>query len=51
MRWTLKDVLKQCKVSLKKNLSKRDKWVKEWPGQVRVMQKFYFVFVNEGLVQ
>ena len=36
MRWTLKDVLKQCKVALKKSLSKRDKWVKEWPGQMLI---------------
>ena len=35
MRWTLKEVLKQCKIALKKMLSKRDKWIKEWPGQVR----------------
>ncbi|XP_077988088.1 dynein axonemal heavy chain 2-like [Glandiceps talaboti] len=36
MRWTLKDILKACRVSLKKNLSKRDKWVKEWPGQMLI---------------
>ena len=35
MRWTLKDVLKNCRLGLKKNLSKRDKWIKEWPGQVK----------------
>lgn len=34
MRWTLKEVLKACRVALKKNLSKRDKWIKEWCGQV-----------------
>jgi dynein heavy chain len=34
MRATLKDKLKECKTSLKKNLTKRDKWIKEWPGQV-----------------
>lgn len=34
MRSTLKDLLKNCKISLKKNLTKRDKWLKEWPGQV-----------------
>lgn len=35
MRWMLKEVLKNCRVALKKNLSKRDKWVKDWCGQVR----------------
>ena len=34
MRSTLKDLLRQCKASLKKHLNKRDKWLKEWPGQV-----------------
>lgn len=34
MRSTLRDLLRQCKTALKKNLSKRDKWLKEWPGQV-----------------
>lgn len=34
MRWTLKEVLKNCRLSLKKNLSKRDKWIKDWCGQV-----------------
>ncbi|XP_030837708.1 dynein heavy chain 2, axonemal [Strongylocentrotus purpuratus] len=36
MRWTLKDILKQCKIALKKSLSKRDKWAKEWPGQMLI---------------
>ncbi|XP_033636218.1 dynein heavy chain 2, axonemal-like isoform X2 [Asterias rubens] len=36
MRWTLKDILKQCKVALKKSLSKRDKWAKDWPGQMLI---------------
>ncbi|XP_071951094.1 dynein axonemal heavy chain 2-like isoform X2 [Antedon mediterranea] len=40
MRWTLKDILKQCKISLKnlasKKNSKRDKWIKEWPGQMTI---------------
>lgn len=35
MRSTLRDLLRNCKTALKKNLSKRDKWLKEWPGQVR----------------
>ena len=34
MRWTLKEVLKNCRLALKKSLTKRDKWIKEWPGQV-----------------
>ena len=36
MRSTLKELLRQTKASLKKNLSKRDKWLKEWPGQVGI---------------
>jgi dynein heavy chain len=34
MRTTLKEILRQCKASLKKHLNKRDKWVREWPGQL-----------------
>lgn len=34
MRWTLKDCLKNCCLALKKMTGKRDKWVKDWPGQV-----------------
>ncbi|XP_014680873.1 PREDICTED: dynein heavy chain 2, axonemal-like [Priapulus caudatus] len=34
MRWTLKEQLKQTRLALKKNISKRDKWVKDWPGQL-----------------
>ncbi|XP_029784654.1 dynein heavy chain 2, axonemal [Suricata suricatta] len=34
MRATLRDLLRNCRVALKKFLNKRDKWVKEWPGQV-----------------
>ncbi|XP_048588102.1 dynein axonemal heavy chain 2 isoform X2 [Nematostella vectensis] len=36
MRWTLKELLKHCRLGLKKSLSKRDKWVKEWPGQLTI---------------
>ena len=36
MRWTLKEILKQCKNALKKLISKREKWVKEWPGQMTI---------------
>uniref|UniRef100_A0A8D0HGT5 Dynein axonemal heavy chain 2 n=1 Tax=Sphenodon punctatus TaxID=8508 RepID=A0A8D0HGT5_SPHPU len=34
MRLTLKELLRNCRLALKKMLSKRDKWVKEWPGQL-----------------
>lgn len=34
MRMTLRDLLRNCRVALKKFLNKRDKWVKEWAGQV-----------------
>lgn len=38
MRWTLKELLKMCRTALKKMGTKRDKWVKEWAGQVCVIQ-------------
>ena len=34
MHWTLKELLKDCRVGLKKVGTKREKWVKEWAGQV-----------------
>ncbi|XP_032136290.1 dynein heavy chain 2, axonemal isoform X3 [Sapajus apella] len=34
MRVTLRDLLRNCRLALKKFLNKRDKWVKEWAGQV-----------------
>ncbi|XP_063485594.1 dynein axonemal heavy chain 2 isoform X3 [Symphalangus syndactylus] len=34
MRVTLRDLLWNCRLALKKFLNKRDKWVKEWAGQV-----------------
>ncbi|XP_059156869.1 dynein axonemal heavy chain 2-like isoform X2 [Physella acuta] len=34
MRWTLKEILRNCRTALKKNLNKRDKWIKDWPGQM-----------------
>ncbi|KAM4844901.1 dynein axonemal heavy chain 2 isoform 2-T2 [Thomomys bottae] len=34
MRVTLRELLRNCRVALKKFLNKRDKWVKEWAGQV-----------------
>ncbi|XP_071580099.1 dynein axonemal heavy chain 2 [Temnothorax nylanderi] len=33
MRVTLSEVLRQCRTALRKMLAKRDRWVKEWPGQ------------------
>lgn len=33
-RETLCDLLRDCKNALRKNLTKRDKWVKEWAGQL-----------------
>uniref|UniRef100_F1ST22 Dynein axonemal heavy chain 2 n=1 Tax=Sus scrofa TaxID=9823 RepID=F1ST22_PIG len=34
MRATLRDLLRNCRLALKKFLNKRDKWVKEWAGQL-----------------
>ncbi|XP_054171131.1 dynein axonemal heavy chain 2 isoform X7 [Homo sapiens] len=34
MRVTLRDLLRNCHLALRKFLNKRDKWVKEWAGQV-----------------
>ncbi|XP_029769486.1 dynein heavy chain 2, axonemal [Terrapene carolina triunguis] len=34
MRLTLKELLRNCRLALKKMLTKRDKWVKEWAGQM-----------------
>nr|XP_015196051.1 PREDICTED: dynein heavy chain 2, axonemal isoform X1 [Lepisosteus oculatus]XP_015196052.1 PREDICTED: dynein heavy chain 2, axonemal isoform X1 [Lepisosteus oculatus]XP_015196053.1 PREDICTED: dynein heavy chain 2, axonemal isoform X1 [Lepisosteus oculatus] len=36
MRWSLKDSLKNCRLALKKMTGKRDKWVKDWPGQMLI---------------
>ncbi|XP_029437782.1 dynein heavy chain 2, axonemal isoform X2 [Rhinatrema bivittatum] len=36
MRWTLKELLKNCRLALRKLSSKRDKWVKEWAGQMLI---------------
>lgn len=38
MEATLKDVLRACKLDLKKYLTKRDKWIGNWPGQVRSVE-------------
>ncbi|XP_063098619.1 dynein axonemal heavy chain 2 isoform X4 [Cavia porcellus] len=34
MKLTLRDLLRNCRLALKKFLNKRDKWVKEWAGQM-----------------
>ncbi|XP_078389870.1 dynein axonemal heavy chain 2 [Cetorhinus maximus] len=36
MRFSLKDLLKESRLALKKMLTKRDKWVKDWPGQMLI---------------
>ncbi|XP_063786889.1 dynein axonemal heavy chain 2 [Pseudophryne corroboree] len=36
MRWTLKDLLRNCRLALKKMTTKRDKWVKDWAGQMLI---------------
>lgn len=33
MRMSLREILKQCRTALRKMIQRRDKWVKEWPGQ------------------
>uniref|UniRef100_A0A8C4Z8H0 Dynein, axonemal, heavy chain 2 n=1 Tax=Gadus morhua TaxID=8049 RepID=A0A8C4Z8H0_GADMO len=34
MRTTLKDSLRNCRLALQKMTAKRDKWVRDWPGQM-----------------
>ncbi|XP_060775597.1 dynein axonemal heavy chain 2 [Neoarius graeffei] len=36
MRCTLRDCLKSCLFGLKKMVGKRDKWIKDWPGQMLI---------------
>ncbi|XP_071375886.1 dynein axonemal heavy chain 2, partial [Centroberyx affinis] len=36
MRGTLKDCLKNCRLALKKMTEQRDKWVRDWPGQMLI---------------
>ncbi|XP_027143976.1 dynein heavy chain 2, axonemal isoform X2 [Larimichthys crocea] len=36
MRITLKDCLSNCLVALKRMTGQRDKWVKDWPGQMLI---------------
>ena len=34
MRLSLKELLRECRVDLRKHLAKRGKWIRVWPGQV-----------------
>ncbi|XP_048885226.1 dynein axonemal heavy chain 2 [Brienomyrus brachyistius] len=36
MHWTLKENLKNCRQALTKSSRKREKWVKDWPGQMLI---------------
>ncbi|XP_074081620.1 dynein axonemal heavy chain 2 isoform X1 [Macrotis lagotis] len=36
MRNTLRELLRNSRIALKKFLNKRDKWVKDWPGQMGI---------------
>ena len=36
MKWVLRDYLKKARIDLKKKLSKRDKWIQLWPGQITI---------------
>jgi len=36
MHDSLRQTLKQVKLSLTKNLKTRDKWILEWPGQLSI---------------
>ncbi|XP_069502374.1 dynein axonemal heavy chain 2 [Ambystoma mexicanum] len=52
MRWTLKELLRNCRAALKKMPTKRDKWVKEWAGQmvITASQIQWTVDVTKSLV-
>lgn len=41
MRITLKNSLNDCLVALKRMKQHRDKWVKDWPGQVHISLLFF----------
>ncbi|XP_056156824.1 dynein axonemal heavy chain 2 [Lampris incognitus] len=36
MQSTLRDCLRHCRLALKKMTGKRDKWVRDWPGQMAI---------------
>ena len=36
MRVTLRELLRQCRLALKKAGTKRDKWTKEWAGNLSI---------------
>ncbi len=40
MRMTLRDCLSDCLIALKKMTGQRDKWVRDWPGQVHLSLDF-----------
>ena len=42
MRSTLKEELKKCRQNLKRMLNKRDKWMKDHPGQVFLLSQGKF---------
>ena len=44
MRSTLKELLKNCRLGLKKVGTKREKWIKEWAGQV--IFQFFILHYN-----
>ena len=48
MRMTLKEELKKCRANLKRMLSKRDKWIKEHPGQVWTAYKWLTEVLSLG---
>lgn len=52
MRNTLKEELKKCKNALRKMLTKRDKWIKEHPGQmcITASQMQWTADVTKGLI-
>ena len=47
MHKSLKEVLRACRLDLKKHLSKREKWVREWPGQVSKCSTLFSKHVME----
>ncbi|VVC43185.1 Dynein heavy chain, domain-2,Dynein heavy chain domain,Dynein heavy chain, domain-1,Dynein heavy chain, P- [Cinara cedri] len=53
MRESLKELLKQVKVSLMKNLKTREKWIREWPGQlcITASQIYWTSDCTRALVQ
>lgn len=44
MRVTLKDILKPCRIALRKNLKSRDKWLLAWCGQLTITSSQVIIF-------